>query len=110
MVECLLSEDGVAQQTKSSNGIVIRLTDERWAHIAENHCEMAGLRLDVLEAVAEPDRVLEGNAGELLAVKEYEPGKHIVVVYREATEDGFVITAFMTKRVESLQRRKQLWP
>ena len=63
-----------------------------------------------LEAVAEPDRVLEGNAGELLAVKEYEPGKHIVVVYREATEDGFVITAFMTKRVVSLQRRKQLWP
>ncbi len=27
----------------SKNGVVIRLTDERWAHITEEHCELAGL-------------------------------------------------------------------
>jgi hypothetical protein len=54
--------------------------------------------------------VLEGNLGELLAVKELEPGKHIVVAYREAEMDGFIITAFLTRRLSSLERRKQLWP
>jgi hypothetical protein len=101
---------GTIQQVNSTNGIAIRLTDERWVHITENHCEMAGLRLEVLEAVADPDRVLAGNGGEVLAVKEHEPGKHIVVAYREADNDGFVITAFLTRRAGSLERRKQLWP
>ena len=94
----------------SRNGIVIRLTDERWVHVTEEHCELAGLRGDVLETVARCERVLAGGEGELLAVREMEPGKHMVVVYRELANDGFVITAFLTRRVRSLQKRKQLWP
>jgi hypothetical protein len=95
---------------QSRNDVLIRLTDERWAHITENHCEMAGLRIEVLEAVAEPEMVLAGNAGELLAVKEHAPGRWIVVVYREAAADGFVITAFATSRVRWMERRRRLWP
>ena len=38
----------------SKNGVVIRLTDERWAHITEEHCELAGLRSEVLETVLLP--------------------------------------------------------
>jgi hypothetical protein len=30
----------------------IRLTDERWVHITEEHAELAGHRLEVLEAIA----------------------------------------------------------
>jgi hypothetical protein len=37
-------------------------------------------------------------------------GKYIVVVYREQENDGFVITAFLTRRIRSLERRKQVWP
>ncbi|MEK7270540.1 MAG: hypothetical protein AAB215_06295 [Planctomycetota bacterium] len=59
----------------SRAGLTIRLTDERWLHITEEHCELAGLRLEVLETVANPDRVLEGGAGELLAIRQYEHGK-----------------------------------
>lgn len=94
----------------SKNGIPIRLTDERWVHITEEHSELAGLRMEVLEAIADPVRVVAGNRGELLAVRELELGKHIVVVYRESESDGFVITAFVTRRLRSLERRKQLWP
>ena len=32
----------------------IRLTDERWAHITEEHCELAGYRIEVLETVQYP--------------------------------------------------------
>jgi len=94
----------------SKNGLPIRLTDERWAHITEEHSELAGMRRDVLEAVAQPRRVLAGRGRELLAVSELEPGKLLVVVYRELDSDGFVITAFLTRRVRSLDRRQQLWP
>ena len=94
----------------SRDGIPIRLTGERWTHIVEEHNELAGLRLDVLASVAEPYKVVAGRAEEKLAVKEYEPGKWLVVVYKEVSEDGFVITAFLTSRLASLNRRRQLWP
>jgi hypothetical protein len=86
------------------------LTDERWVHTTEEHCELAGLRLDVLETVAHPERVVAGGAGELLALREMETGKWLVAVYRELGDDGFVITAFLTRRKAGLERRKQLWP
>ncbi len=94
----------------SKNGVPIRLTDERWVHITEEHAELAGYRLEVLEAIAEPERIVAGGGGELLAVRRQENGKLLVVVYRELARDGFVITAFLTRRVASLERRKQLWP
>jgi len=95
---------------QSKNKVTIRLTDERWAHITEEHCELAGMRADVLEAIRDPERVLAGSAGELLAVREIASGKWLIAVYREFTDDGFVITAFLTHRIASLERRKRLWP
>jgi hypothetical protein len=94
----------------SINRVPIRLTDERWAHITEEHCELAGWRLEVLETIVTPQRILAGGAGELLAVSERSQGKHLVVVYREFEEDGFIITAFLTTKTNSLNRRKQIWP
>lgn len=94
----------------SKNEIPIRLTDERWVHITEEHCELAGLRLEVLETLTNPSRILEGGDGEFLAVREVEKGKSLIVVYRELERDGFIITAFLTRRSKSLDRRKQLWP
>ncbi len=94
----------------STNQVSIRLTDERWAHITEEHSELAGLRLEVLEAVSEPVRVVAGTEGELLAIREMEPGKYLVAVYRETGDDGFVITAFLTRRIRLLEKRRQIWP
>jgi hypothetical protein len=95
----------------SRNGVSIRLPDERWQHIIEEHAELAELREEVLQSIQDADRVLAGSAGELLAVREFETGKAIVVVYREVDpSDGFVITAFLTRRLKSLNNRVQLWP
>jgi hypothetical protein len=99
------------QQSLSRNKVPIRLTDERWKHIIEEHAELAGLRDEVLEAITQAERVLCGTAGELLAVRTITDGKVLVVVYRETAKvDGFVITAFVTRRLASLDRRQQLWP
>ena len=94
----------------SVNKIPIRLTDERWEHIMEEHGELIAMQAHVIETVAAPDRVLAGGAGELLAVREIETGKWLVVVYKEINVDGFIITAFLPRRTRSLERRIQLWP
>ena len=96
---------------QSKNNVPIRLSEERWFHSTEEHSEMAGYYFEVLETVTEPEAIFEGKAGERLAVKEVEGNKYIVVVYRELSkEDGFIITAFLTKRKRQLERRRKLWP
>src|SRR6266496_3400620 len=93
----------------SRRGVPIRLTAERWAHIVEEHAELRDLVSLVADTVAEPIAIVEGGAGEHLAYREIEPGKWLVVIYREQASDGFVITAFFTRRIRSLLRRRQLW-
>lgn len=96
---------------RSKHGVPIRLTEERWLHITEEHAEMAGYYFEVLEAVQDPQDIYEGRAGERLAVREVEPGKYMVVVYKEIhSEDGFIITAFLTRRIEQIKKRRKLWP
>lgn len=95
----------------SKNGVPIRLTDERWLHITEGHQEIAGYYYEMLEAVQEPDSIYRGKAKELLAVKEIEKGKHLVVVYKETNKsDGFIITAFVTTKIKKIERRTKVWP
>jgi hypothetical protein len=94
----------------SKNGIIIRLPDERWDHILAGHSELGDMQQAMLDTISSPERVLAGGADELLAIRELEPGKWLVVVYRELDNDGFIITAFMTRRTQSLDRREQRWP
>ena len=96
---------------ESRNGVPIRLTDERWRHIEERHPELSGQRDRVLETVAEPEVIQEGDSGELLAVRRYAETplteKYLVVPYRELEDDGFVLTAYFTNVVAS--HRRTLW-
>jgi hypothetical protein len=42
--------------------------------------------------------------------EEIEDEKDLVVVYREVSDgDGFVITAFLTKRKRQLEKRRKIW-
>jgi hypothetical protein len=95
----------------SKYGIPVRLPDERWLHIEHEHDDLLGLKDEVLRTVAEPDRILAGGEDEMLAIREIEQGKWLVVVYKEVSaSDGFVITAFLTRRAKQLERRTVLWP
>jgi hypothetical protein len=95
----------------SKNGVPIRIPEERWFHITEEHSEIAGCYFDVLETISEPKEIFKGNSGELLAVKEIESGKFIVAIYKEErNSDGFLITSFFTKKINKLRRREKIWP
>ena len=106
--------EGVLAVADSRNGVSIRLTHERWGHIVEAHDYMAGLHDWVLETVADPDAIIEGWTTSLIATRHYSSTpiteKHLVVVYREIDAlDGFVITAFMTSRVDKVRKRGVVW-
>lgn len=91
----------------SKAGVPIRLTDERWLHIVENHDDVAGYYDEVLETVEEPDIILQGYRGALIAVRNYGRRKYLAVIYRELTrKDGFVITAYFTSQIS---RRRIKW-
>jgi len=94
---------------RSKRGIPIRLTDERWEHIITEHGELSESRAAVLQAISDPERILAGGSGEKLAIREIDRGKWLVVVYREDEEEGFIITAFWTRRHRSLEKREVLW-
>lgn len=69
------------------------------------------MRAHVLNTIAHAERVVAGRHDALLAVRRVEAGKSLVVVYRECdASDGFVITAFATRRLAALDRRQQRWP
>jgi len=91
----------------SKNNIPIRLPDERWQHILEEHPELVDRKTKLLEVISQPECILEGREGELLAMQD-QLGKWLVVAYRELINDGFVITAFLTRRRQYLTRRRQI--
>ena len=97
------------EKVKSKNGIPIRLTHERWLHITEEHSEMAGYYYEVLETICKPEAIYKGKVDELIAIREIEQGKYLTVVYKELNkDDGFVITAFLTRRIGPIKRRVKL--
>jgi hypothetical protein len=69
-------------------GNAIRLTDERWLRITKEHSELAGYLFEVIETVEGHRAVVEGAMDELLAYREIEAGKYLVVV----------------------EQRKRIWP
>ena len=100
----------MAEPVYAKNGGPMRLTDERWTPITEEQGALAGLRSAMMEAVANPAEIFAGKQGAWLAVREVEPGTYLVVVDRASPQDGFIITAFLTRKGHTLRRRQQLWP
>ncbi len=47
----------------SKNKVPIRLTEERWVHITEEHNEIAGYYFEVLEVISGPEAIYKGKEG-----------------------------------------------
>ena len=91
----------------SVNGVPIRLTEERWFHIVENHNDLAGHYDDVLDTIEHPDFVLKGYKGALIAIKGIARRRYLAVVYKELKRnDGFVLSAYITSKIK---RRLIIW-
>ena len=92
----------------SVNDVPIRLTEERWEHIVGNKPYMTSYYDTVLDAIENPTWILRGYVGAMIAVLSIARSKYLHVVYREIDqEDGFIITAFLSRKVN---RRMIVWP
>ncbi len=99
----------------SKNNIPIRLTYKQWAHIVEAHDYMAGCLDLITETLSFPDYIVNGWSDEQIAIKHYPKTviteKHVIVIFKENIKrnDGFVITAFMTSKVNKILKRGIIW-
>jgi hypothetical protein len=96
----------------SKNGVIIRLTDERWQHITVGHPEVADYYFEILETVENPEIIYVGKNGELIAIKEFQKTspKFVVVIYKELDKlDGFIITSFISNRNQEFNKKTVLW-
>ncbi len=91
----------------SVNGVPIRMTAERWFHIVENHDYLAGRYDDILDVVQDPDLIIRGYGGALIAVRGTARGQYLAVVYKEISlDDGFIISAYFT---DKFSRKAIVW-
>ena len=98
----------IMDEVRSVNGVQIRLTGERWAHIIGARDDLVDRSADVLDVVQFPDWVTKGYRGSLVAWKGYGRRGYLVVFYKELTaDDGFIITAFFSK---TPKKRGRVWP
>lgn len=96
----------------SKNNVPIRLTEERWNHIITSHLEINPQDVkSVMAVIKKPDAILDGDFGELLAVKKRPRSKsYLVVPYKETSRnDGFVLTAYLTTNDRRLFQREVIW-
>ena len=96
--------------TLSINNVSIRLTEERWNHISQNHDDLLGYYDDVLAVVHSPDMVLNTYGKSMMAIKQYGPKNYLCVIYKEISrKDGFIITAYLSKKVH-IKDNNIVWP
>jgi hypothetical protein len=94
----------------SKNNRLIRLTDERIKHISINHPETKDYISWILETIENPDLIIAGDFGELLAIRLYEKtpvtyDKYLMVVYKETSNlDGFILTAYFSRSINKTRR------
>jgi hypothetical protein len=101
-------------EATSINGVRIRLTEERWEHIASRHPELRLYVDKVLETIEHPDFVARGFLGEFKAVRLYLVlpigQKYLIVAYREIDRrNGFIITARFGSDIGDLIRGGVVW-
>jgi hypothetical protein len=65
---------------KSVNGVPVRLTDERWVHIVENHDDLTGFYDEIGDIIEYPEYVIKGYEDTLIALRKMGKNKFLCVV------------------------------
>jgi hypothetical protein len=67
----------------------------------------------LFETISDPDFIIKGKKGELLAYRLYNKThiskKYVIVVYKEINDDGFVITTLMSSKEVKMDEVEILW-
>jgi len=79
------------------------LREERWRHVVDGHPELASLEAAVLRAVSHPTRDRAGRDADerwyYLELVPPRPSRWLKVVVRYGVQDGWIVTAFLRRRM-----------
>ena len=85
---------------KTREGRIIRLTTEQWKHIVYRHPEMSNKINEIEVALEYPEYKKQSNS----VIKYYkyikEEKNYIMVAVRILNGEGFVITSYLTKKIQ----------
>jgi hypothetical protein len=91
-------------------GAHIRIYKRILQRIIRKHSELKECEGMIYETIEDPDYIVEGHKGELLAIRHYDitpvGSKDMVVVYRE--DKGLVITAFLTSKSHKITKKRRI--
>ncbi len=97
----------ILETVYSLNNVPVRLTEERWEHIVGAHPYMTRYYEEMLDAVVDPEYILPGHEGSLIAVLGLRKKTILHVMYREVSStDGFIVTAYIKT---SFDKKKAIW-
>lgn len=111
MILPILSERGQLR-LRDHEGLVVRLSPERLAHILE-HPEMMDLEQAIGETLQRPDTVMHSlSDSEVRLYYRFYTGtrvgdKLLCIVVKVAGDDAYILTAYLTDKVK---RGVVLWP
>ena len=82
---------------ESVNGVLIRLTEERWKHILDEHPFMSGFYESILSTVENPTFILRGHRNTKIAVNNYGRKRWLHVIYRENNHRSYAVERLFDK-------------
>jgi hypothetical protein len=100
------------RRLRDVTGRQVRLTDERWEHIENEHPEMCGQLENVEATLLAPDKIIRSRIDTEVELfyRDYEttPVSHksLCVVVKTPPDDSFVITAYFT---DTVKKGQVLW-
>lgn len=87
-------------EVKTKDGKLIRLTENQWFHIKHRHSEMSNRLYDIEDTIANPTVKVQ-HSDETTKFYKFikEEKRYIMVAVKIFDGDGFVITAYKTRRI-----------
>ncbi len=92
--------DDIVFTTTAKNWREIRLTKTQWKHITTRHPEMASMQKEIKLAIENPSTIKAfSDDVEKFYLYLKAENKYIMVAVKTLNGEGFIITAYKTKKV-----------
>jgi len=87
-------------EVRTKDGKIIRLAERQWLHIKQRHPEMPNRLDDIEDAITNPTARIQHSEGVTKFYKFMkDENKYIMAAVKILNGDGFVVTAYKTRRI-----------
>jgi hypothetical protein len=92
-------------EVEDKSGRKIYLSDERWAHLNQDHPEVAPYLEDIKEMLKNPLKITDYEYDDTVKYyykyfKERGAAKYLLVIVKYLNQHGFIITAYFVRNIK----------